>query len=131
MAEKLIESSYLIVFDNVSEGHNFTGQSKVSIDATINSISARGGTSFSSALAAVQARIVRSPDGSAFFVAFFTDGMDTSGLGSAYHSHSHLSKPSPNLLQQVRSTIQAAGPFPVCKLGCLWLGNLFCRIHLL
>ena len=102
LAQKLLSSNTLLAFDTHCETFSFAGQDQPAIEQTVNSIKAGGGTNFRDALSAVQAQVETSSEGSAFFVAFFSDGQDTSGLGRGYYGGYGSDVNHAALLQQVR-----------------------------
>ncbi|KAK9812439.1 hypothetical protein WJX73_010848 [Symbiochloris irregularis] len=84
LAERALASNVLLTFDTYATRYELDPLDAVSCASTIYSIQARGGTSFQSVLVALQEEIRTAPEGSSFFVAFFTDGQDTSGMNGRY-----------------------------------------------
>lgn len=74
LAERALAANTLLTFDDRAERCKLDPVDAAACAAVVNSVNIRGGTSFYAALSALQDEIQEAPEGSAFFVAFFTDG---------------------------------------------------------
>lgn len=89
LAQRSLAANVLISFNSNAETINLTGRTLSAIESKVDYIHAVGGTNFPAALAAIQKEVELSEQGSAFFIAFFSDGRDTSGISRGGYSYSY------------------------------------------